>query len=79
MYMYVVLYAFHSLTAKLDIQILHGKYYLYNKSWYHTTENNAKSSGWVLQSTIMFHLRDSKATSFILGMENVQQSLEAAT
>ena len=29
-----------SITTKLDIQVLYGKYYLCNKSWYHATENS---------------------------------------
>ena len=37
-----------SITAKRDLQILHGKYYLCNKVWYHATENNEESSGLVL-------------------------------
>ena len=37
-------------------QILHGKYYLCTKPWYHATENrlNAESSGWVYNCSCMF-------------------------
>ena len=34
-----------SLTAKLGIQILYGKYYVCNKSLYYVKENNAEISG----------------------------------
>ena len=75
----LILLVMQSLTAKLDIQVLYGKYYLCNKSWYNDTKNSAESSGWVLQFFITFHSHGTRATYSILGEEKVQQSLEGAT
>ena len=65
-----------SLTAKLDIQVLYGKYYLCNKSWHNAAENSTESSGWVLQFFITFHSHSLRATSSTLAVKKVQQSLE---
>ena len=63
----LILLVVQSITAKLDIQVLYGKHYLGNKSWYHATENSAESSGWVLQFFRTFHSHGTRATYSILG------------
>ena len=59
-----------SLTAKLDIQILHGKYYL-------DTMLQKITQRAVVEFNVS--LARFESTSFLLRVEKVQQSLEAAT
>ena len=64
-----------SLTAKLVIQILDGKYYLCNKSYTMLQKIMWRAVG----EFSIFHLHDMSPTSSILGEEKAQQSIEGAT
>ena len=64
-----------SLTAKLDIQILDGKYYLCNKSYTMLQKIMWRAVG----EFSIFHFHDMSPTSSILGEEKAQQSIEGAT